>query len=162
MKDSDYQDLIELTHINGQFIPSNQKAIELASNLRDGERSMVKLMTNRDIKLHRCYFALLNYVWLWLPDNFKKQVPAEHFYKFLKMVQGQYDVVFEFKDGTKMIEYHSISFGKMSNEKFKEFVKEQISVIYNDVIIMLFKDDEKANHIIQETETEFEKFFNKL
>jgi len=162
MKDTDYHELIELTQLNGVFLPSNSAAINLVSNLRDGERSHIKVVTSRDLKLHNGYFALLSYVWNRMPDAFKDKVPCSHFYKFLKIIQGQYDVVFEFHDGVKMLEYHSISFGKMNNERFKAFVKEQISVIYNDVVLALIKDDEKANDLIRDVEAEFEKFLSKL
>lgn len=162
MKDTEFNELIELTYLNGVFTASNQEAINLVSNLKDGQKINIKNVTARDIKLHRCYFALLNYIWSWMPEKFRAQVPRDSFYKFLKIIQGQYDIVFEFKDGTKMIEYHSISFSRMSNDKFREFIKDQISIIYNDVIMPTFNNSEQANDIIKETEKEFEKFFSKL
>ena len=162
MTDKEYNSLIELTHVNGYFSPSNSNGVELASNLKDGEKIMVKNSTARDLKLHRCYFSLLNYVWLMLPDNFRAQVPCSEFYNFLKMLKGEYEVIFEFQDGRKMIEYKSISFGRMNDTKFKEYVKEQILVIYEDVIYKVFKDTEIAANIIENIENDYEKFFAKL
>lgn len=163
MKDTDYNKLVELTLMNGHLIPSNQNAIDLISNMRDGEKTYVSIETSRDISLHRCYFSLLNYIWLWMPQNFKDKISSKYFYKFIKIIQGEFDVVFEFKDGIKMIEYKSIAFGNMSNERFREFVKEQISIIYNDIIYPTFnKNTEMADHIISEIENEYEKFLNKL
>jgi len=47
-------------------------------------------------------------------------VPSKYFYRWLQHLQGNYKVVFEFKDGTKLIEYESISFGRMSQKTFQD------------------------------------------
>jgi hypothetical protein len=161
MKDTDFNELIEVSNAGGGWVPINEKAFDLAESQRKGEVSYFKNMTPRDIKMHRCYFSLLNFIYGYLPNKFKKAVPINKFYIWLKHLKGEYDVLFEFKDGTKLVEYESISFGRMNDHKFKEYVKNQLPYIYENVIGVYFKD-EMFDGIIDTIEQEYEKFMTKL
>jgi hypothetical protein len=161
MKDSDYKELIEVSYAGGGWIPTNQKAFELAETQRKGEICYFKNATPRDIKLHRCYFSLLNYIWEYMPNVFKKAVPNERFYKWLKHLKGEYEILFQFNDGTILVEYDSISFGRMNNHKFKVYVKNQLPFIYENVIGKYF-EGEMYNDIVDTIEKEYEKFMSKL
>jgi hypothetical protein len=77
------------------------------------------------------------------------------------MMQGEYDEVFTFKDGKKMIEYRSISFGKMNQQQFKEYVANQLPVIYEDLIMQIYKADQ-ATLVIESIEDEYKKFLSKI
>lgn len=161
MTDRDFHSLLEFRNVAGNaLVPVNQEAIELTEQ-NPGKTLILQEKTARDLKFHRAYFALLNFIWSWMPKNFKEAVPEKHFYQWLKHLQGKYKILYEFKDGSKFIEYESISFGRMSQEKFVRFVREQLTTIYNDLIYQLY-DKETADMIVQNIEGEFESYLSQL
>jgi hypothetical protein len=62
---------------------------------------------------------------------------------------------------TELIEYESIAFGRMSEMRFREYVREWMPLIYSGVIGR-FYDGDTYNSIIENIETDYEKFFAKL
>jgi hypothetical protein len=89
------------------------------------------------------------------------EVPEKYFYKFLKIYEKEYKLIYEFKDGDKLIEVDSIAFGNMSQKRFENYVRDQLPKIYDRVIYRLFQLDEAAA-IIENIEVEFEKYLNNL
>ncbi len=71
---------------------------------------------------------------------------------------GSYKVIFEFKDGTKFIEYQSIAFGRMSQKSFEEYVRNQLPFIYGEVIQVLYKDKATSDRVILAIEDEYQRF----
>ena len=161
MTDDTYTDLVELKYQQGLFAPDNANARALCDNLRHNEVVTLREIKTRDIAFHRAYFALLSYVYDWLTPAFKLKIPKDTFYKWVKTLLGQYEVVFTFKDGTKLLEYHSIAFNRMSQKTFEQYVKNQLPLIYDNVIHSLY-DYEEAAEIIQNIEETFETFMQKL
>lgn len=161
MKDTEYAELLEFIPANGCLIPANSKAMDLMSISKNGEKITLKNISARDTKFHSCYFSLLNYIWTMMPPHFRAKIPCGEFYKFLKMMQGEFEEVFEFRDGKKMIEYKSISFGNMNQQQFKEYVALQLPIIYEDLIMQIYKADQ-ATLVIESIEKEYEKFLSKL
>ena len=161
MKDSDFHKIIDIVNAGGGWIPGNENAEVLLESTTKGEVTSVLSVTARDLKFHRCYFSLLNFIYDYLPPVFKKAVKKEDFYKWLKHLKGQYEVLFTFQNGTSLVEYESIAFGKMSDEKFKAYVREQLPYIYENVIHKYFQD-ELYDNIIATIEEEYEKFMQRL
>lgn len=161
MKDTEYSELLEFIPANGCLVPANSKAMDLMSISKNGEKITFKNVSPRDEKFHKCYFSLLNYIWTMMPPHFRNKIPCEEFYKFLKMLQGEFDEIFEFKDGKKMIEYRSISFSRMNQQQFKEYVANQLPIIYEDLIMQVCKPDQ-ATIIIESIEEEYKKFLSKI
>ena len=161
MKQSNYEQLIELAYVGGGFIPANEKAYELADNCKKGEVITFKEITARDLKFHRCYMILLKTIYDYLPNKFKNAVPENKFYLWLKHLQGSYKVLFEFKDGTKLVEYESIAFGNMSQKRFEEYIKEQLPFIYGNVIGAYFSGELYKN-IIETIEEDYKRFLEIL
>jgi hypothetical protein len=60
-----------------------------------------------------------------------------------------------------MVEYESIAFGRMSQKRFEEYIKEQLPWIYENVI-GAFYTGERYDTVIQSIENEYEKFLTKL
>jgi hypothetical protein len=187
MKHSDFQDLIHLAYTDGKFIPTDTS---ICNDLIEGEIISVKPIRTRDLPMHKCYFSLLNYIWKWMPAKFQEKVLNKYFYKWLQTLKKEYKILFSFADEDKiksiidtcidlgisaenasiiatkygkidMIEYESISFGRMDEYKFRNYVKEQLPFINENLINKLF-DEETANNIIEDVEKEFEKYFTKL
>lgn len=161
MKDSDFYKLVEFTNAGGGLLPLNSNAVELVEMSRKGEILTFKEITNRDTRFHRCYFSLLNFIYDYMPKSFKRKVPENKFYIWLKHLKNEYEVIFEFKDGTKMVEYESISFGNMSQKRFEAFIRDQLPYIYENVLGKYF-EGEILNGIIDTIEEEYKKFFAKL
>lgn len=161
MKVSDYDKLYEFAYNSGAWFPENQNAVQLTHQTSNGEILTFKEVTSRDLKFHSCYFKLLGYIWSWMPDKFKDSVPKDKFYNFLKHVKVEYNVIFEFNDGTKLIEYESVSFGKMSQITFENYIREQLPFIYSDVIGKFYSGD-KYDEIIEDVEYEYRKFLSQL
>jgi hypothetical protein len=161
MIDKDFYNLVDFYNAGGGLLPANERAQEIMEQLVTGEVVSFKEVTARDLKRHRCYFSLLKFIYGYMPLSFKKTIPEETFYLFLKHLKKEYKVIFTFQDGTTMVEYDSISFGKMSEVRFREYIKEQLPFIYSDVIGKYF-EGEIYNNIIETIETEYENFFAKL
>jgi hypothetical protein len=161
MKDKDFYKLVEFSVVGGGLIPCNSNAFELMDQSFKGEVLTFKEITDRDLKMHRCYFSLLNFIYNYLPDKFKRKIPEHKFYLWLKHLAGEYDVLFEFKDGTKLVEYQSIAFGNMSQKRFKSYIKEQLPYIYENVLGAFF-EGEILNGIIDTVEEEYKKLIAKL
>jgi len=161
MKDKDFYNLIDFYNAGGGLLPVNQKAHEIIEQSDKGEVISFIEVTQRDLKFHRCYMSLLAYIYEYLPNSFHKQVPKDKFYLWLKHLKGQYDVLFEFEDGTKLVEYESISFGRMSQKRFEDYIREQLPWIYVNVIGKYFEGD-IYNGIIETIENEYKKFLSKL
>lgn len=161
MTDKSFHRIIELGNVGGGFIPANPNATELLEQSRKGEVLSFLEVTNRDLKFHRCYFSLLGFIYDYLPGTFKNKVSKDNFYLFIKHLKGEYKVLFEFKDGTKMVEYDSIAFGKMSQKTFESYIREQLPFIYTEVIGAFF-EGEMYNGIIDTIEEEYQKFLSKL
>jgi hypothetical protein len=161
MKDSDYKKLIELANVGGGFIPANDNAKELLNRTHKGEVITLNEVTQRDLSFHKCYFALLSFIYEYLPESFKDTISKDKFYIFVKHLEGNYEVVFKFKDGSEMVEYNSISFGRMSQKQFETFVANQLPFIYSNVLGAYFEID-MLNGIIETIESEFQRMLNKL
>jgi hypothetical protein len=162
MNNNKFNKLIELAYTGGHlFRPINQNAFDICNDLGIGEIITVENKTSRDLKFHQCYFVLIHFIYDYLPDNFHEKVPKKHFYKWLQTLKGDYDVVFTFSDGKQLIEYESLAFGRMSQNSFENYIREQLPWIYENVIGAFYSDD-KYDGIIQTIEDEFKKFLSKL
>ncbi len=161
MRDKDFYNLVDFYNAGGGLLPLNQKAIEIIEQSDKGEVLSFIDVTKRDLKFHRCYMSLLAFIYDYLPDSFKRKIPKEKFYIYLKHLKGQYDVIFEFEDGTKLVEYESISFGRMSQKTFENYVRNQLPWIYTNVIGQFF-EGKIYDGIIETIEKDYEKFFAKL
>lgn len=160
MTPEDFQKLIQFVRIGNDLTPIANH-IELINELEEGEVTYMKRFNSRDLKMHRAYFAFLKEIYMYLPNSFRSNIPIKKFHKFLQTLKGDYDVLFQFKDGRQLLEYHSISFGRMDEHKFRTYVKEQIPFIY-DNLIMAYYEEVQARDIINNIEKEFEKYLTRL
>ncbi|MFA5195205.1 MAG: hypothetical protein WC401_05345 [Bacteroidales bacterium] len=161
MTDKNFNKMVDFYNAGGGLLPVNQKAHEIIEQSDKSEVISFIEVTQRDLKFHRAYFALLKFIYGYMPMKFKKAVPESHFYLFLKHLKKQYKVLFTFKDGTTMVEYDSIAFGRMSQKTFESYIREQLPFIYTEVIGAYF-EGEMYDNIIESIEDEFKKFLAKL
>lgn len=158
MKDNDYLQLKHFTNHKGiGLIPATDNSREWLECLKNNEPVNFKIIESRDVKLHKAYFKMLAYIYDRLQPSFKAKIKKEQFYKFLKILGKEYDLIYSFADGRQFIEYHSISFSKMNNAKFKEFFNTQLSTIYEELLIPMEQD-----YLMDEINVEFERVLDKL
>ena len=158
MKQREYLALMEFKSLGTALMPLSQKARQMCEMNR-GSVLLMQEKTQRDLKFHRAYFSLLRFIYSWLPNNFKEAVSEKHFYQWLKHLSGKYEILYRFKDGTCMVEYESISFARMTQATFKDYVREQLSLIYEYLIHEICQEPEM---IIDTIEHEFESYLEKL
>lgn len=161
MKDKDFQELPQFVKVYPNIVPVNRQAYDLLDLKGEGEMLYMKEIAKRDLKFHRCYFALLNYIYSYLPDVFRNSVSEDKFYIWLKHLKKEYKVLFKFQDGTKLVEYDSISFGRMNQTQFEDYIRNQLPFIYENVIHPLYSND-KHKMVIDNIEDEFKKFLSKI
>ena len=161
MTDKDYTKRMDFAYMGDGLIPISPNAIELLEQSDNGEVLSFLEMTNRDVKFHRCYFSLLSYIYDYLPKQFKVKIQKESFYLFIKHLKKQYKVLYTFADGSQQIEYDSISFGRMSQKSFENYIRDHLPFIYTEIIGAYF-EGEIYNGIIDTIETEFKIFLSKL
>ncbi|MFA5715422.1 MAG: hypothetical protein WC998_06765 [Candidatus Paceibacterota bacterium] len=161
MTDKEFHKLMDFAYVGGGLIPVSVNAIELLEQTGKSEVLSFLEVTNRDIKFHRCYFSLLGFIYDYLPNSFKSKILKDNFYKFIKHLKKEYKVLYIFADGSQQIEYDSISFGKMSQKDFENYIREQLPFIYTEIIGAYF-EGEILNGIIETIEEEYKKFLSKL
>ena len=161
MTDKDFYNLVDFTNAGGGLLPVNGKAHDIMDATTQGDIVSFKSCTARDIRFHRCYMSLIAFIWDYMPKKFQNAVPKNKFYLWLKHLKGQYEVLCEFTYCTKLVEYEIISFTKMDQVRFKEYVREQMPYIYENVIGEYFKGVIYDN-IIDTIEEEYKKFMVKL
>ena len=157
MKDTDFEKLLRFKVINEVAYPVSNKAQEFCYS-NENEDVYLLPQTARDKAFHKCYFLFCNWIWEQLPTKFKlERCPKQaDMYKYLKLIQGDYKVSMSYKD-LEVIEFKSISFGKMSNDQFKDYVNEQIAALYTNILVPL-----KLEHLHDKAEQEFKGLFSKL
>lgn len=161
MKQSEFEKLIDLTYVGGGFLPANDNARELEERCIKGEVITFAEVTKRDLNFHKCYMDLIGTIYDYLPKHFQDRLPKNKFYIWLKHLKKDYKVVYEFKDGTKMIEYDSLAFGNMSQKRFETFVAEQLPFIYENVIGAFF-EGKIYEGILYNIERDYQTFLRKL
>ena len=157
MKDTDK--ILEFKVAHGSaLIPVSQDAIDNVQQSKHDTIKVYKDVTPRDLRFHKGFFAMMNYIYQWLPSSFKNAVPQDKFYIAVKELRGDYTII---NIGSKQVkEYTSISFAMMNNSTFEDYVRELLPFIYDDIIRPLMPDT--VDMVIDNIEHEFRKLLSKL
>ena len=124
-------------------------------SLSSEESYAVTISVDRNIKMHGAYFSLLNFVWENMSETFQKKVPKNKFYLLIKELQGRFTEI-EISSKTKIKEYESLSFEKMSQVRFHEIFKEDVDFIISDILIPMGMQD-----FVEQLVLQFDKTFIK-
>lgn len=114
------------------LFPTDAESEEIIKTLPFEDNFNVILNADRNARMHRAYFSLLSFVWENLPEKFQKKCPKQHFYKFLKEMQGRFETIQVGK--TEVKTYESISFNKMGQKRFHEIFSEDIRFIAYEIL----------------------------
>ena len=71
------------------------------------------------------------------------------------------DKIADYWSKMELLEYKSLSFGRMNEDRFHDYIKNQLPFIYSEVIGRFYEGDE-YNNIISTIEEEWEKFLSKV
>ena len=163
MTDKEFLRLSHWANTGGGVLePFNEIAVDLVDITRQGEVVAMLEVTARDIKFHRAYFSLINYIYEQMPRRFRAKLARKHFHQYLKHLKGNFNIIAQFSD-IVLVEYDSISFARMSEYAFREYVKEQLPWIYTDVIGKYYKvGGWRYNRKIEAIENEYARFLSRL
>jgi hypothetical protein len=162
MKDRDYERLSEWLNEGGALTPFNDIATDLVDLSKKGQIVTMLEVTDRNLAFHRCYFSLMNYIYDQLPKRFRQRVAKKNFYKYLKQLRGEFDIIVQFEH-IVVIEYHSLSFSDMSQRQFEDYIREQLPWIYVKVIGKYYKvGGWRYNIKIESIEEKYMYFLSKL
>ena len=132
--------VLSLSRIGGGLFPTDTESEEIINSLSKGENVNVILNADRNILMHRAYFSIMSFVWDNLPEKFQSKCPKKHFYKFLKEMQGRFEII-EISAKTQVKEYESLNFSKMGFKRFHEVFKEDLEFIASDILPALDMHD---------------------
>lgn len=119
---------------DGAFIPSYDSDYEKAAKVRIGATVFAKTKSDRNVKHHRKFFALLNLVFDNLPEHLNDQIKSvDHLLWHVKMQVGHYDMKLTL-GGKPVPEAKSINFN-MPQEDFEFFFNRSLDVICKYILI---------------------------
>ena len=160
MKDTDFQNLTLWRVERGGLSPLNDNAENILLLEKMGAEIFLKPVTARDLSLLKHYHVFLRNIYSLMPRYFRNSIPLIHFYQWLKIYSGMYNVIYTFKDHPPLIDVQSISFAKMDNLCFKKFIAEQLPQIY-ELFAEVYTSD-ILHHKIKEVEKESRSLYYKL
>jgi hypothetical protein len=105
---------------DNKFKPIDSEDFKKSLKLRPGDYVDIETWKERNLLLHKKYFAFLNTVIYFLPENpeFDKLRNIDYLRKEIMVLIGEVDFRFTMT-GEKCIEVRSISFKSMDNERFE-------------------------------------------
>lgn len=152
---------------NSILVPAQIESKEFLETLKNNETVYLTFNKPRDNGFHSCYFSLLKYIYLNLPIHFrikfiekyptKEYKQLELFRLFLKDLFNEFEYLEIGKSKRQIKEYTSISFAKMNQLEFNEYVNNQLGNIYSDLLVPL-----ECEYLYDDICKEFEKFLSKL
>jgi len=141
--------LLEKKSFNDVLVAGDQATSDFIHSLQVSATIHADFKRMRNIKFHKKFFALLNFLYQhWTPAAFQSckwegVIPQKNFDRFRKditILAGFYNASYRL-DGSVRIEAKSISFGKMSEEDFQELYSRVIDVGIKNVLTNYSKSD---------------------
>jgi hypothetical protein len=134
---------IYLNKTRGVMIPSSELDCDKFADLEEGTYK-ARLVKPRNLAFHRKYFALLDVGFcMWNPKEvivttrdgreLKAEKNRERFRKDIAIATGYYELTVNVR-GEARAEAKSISFGRMSNEEFKDLYSRTIDYLLAKVV----------------------------
>jgi len=121
------------------FFPVNDNDLEVCKKFVEGEVYRCEIKKPRNIKFHRKFFALLQYVF----ENQDKYDNAEDLRVEIELKAGNYTEHITTK-GKMIYIPKSIAFEKMDNIEFEKLYNKAVDVILKDFIIGDTKENIEA------------------
>ena len=118
---------------DGNYSPATPESAEESKRKKVGSYVEAKPKSNRSVKFHRKYFALLNLLFeSWQQPELEHKGETirpsfDRFRKDIAILSGFYDTVVNI-EGDLRLEPKSISFGNMSEEQFSELYSKTIDL----------------------------------
>ena len=113
---------------NNQYKPVGAEDYKKSLKLKPGDFVKIESWQERNLLLHKKYFAFLNTVIYFLPEDLKfdQLRNIDYLRKEIMVLIGEVDFRFTM-EGEKCIEVRSISFKNMDNEKFERIYSASVN-----------------------------------
>ena len=124
-------------HLNHPIlVPDDADAIEYAQAAKEGQLFVIDLKVQRNVKQHRLFFRLLNFV----VNQSDKYTSVDQLLVSLKIATGRVDTIIG-RDGKTYFVPQSISFASMDGVKFQRFFKACVDLICERFVPTLNSDE---------------------
>lgn len=132
---------ILLVKHEGKLIPAYEADREKFNKIGDGEIVVCDLDDRRNLRFHRKYFAMLNFVFENMSEDLRERIPSvEVLRSEIMRIMGKVEVYYTL-DGKRMLIPESISFAKMGEKKFQKVYSDTIDVCLKYFLPEVNKED---------------------
>jgi hypothetical protein len=127
----------------GIFTPVDDTEYEKTTKFKTGEQYQVEIKLTRNPKFHKKVFVFFNFCfsyWSGVKSFMDESAQKDEFRKQLTILAGYYNECYNLQ-GNLIIRAESLSFGSMSEERFREVY----SALINTALVHIFADCRDAN-----------------
>lgn len=124
---------------NGALIPDGEESARVVGKIKDGATAIVEVKSPRNVKQLKFYWALLKKV----HENQEYYATTKALHKAMKLATGQYEDVLHPLTGEITPVPDSISFDKMGQVAFDDYLRRVLDIIVTKVIPGLDREDLK-------------------
>ena len=119
---------ILLVKHEGKLIAAYEADREKFNQIGDGEIVVCDLDDRRNLRFHRKYFAMLNFVFENLSEDLRERIPSvEVLRSEIMRIMGKVEVYYSL-DGKRMLIPESISFANMGQKRFAKVYSDTIDI----------------------------------
>lgn len=119
---------ILLTKHEGKLIPAYDSDLTEYSKIVEGEILVCDLDDRRNLRFHRKYFALLNFVFENMSEDLRERIPSVEILRSeIMRILGKVEVYYTL-DGKRMLIAESIAFANMGQKRFEKIYSDTIDV----------------------------------
>jgi len=119
---------ILLVKHDGRLLPAYDKDQGKFNQIGEGEIVVCDLDDRRNLRFHRKYFVMLNFVFQNMNEDLRERIPSvEVLRSEIMRIMGKVEVYYTL-DGKRMLIPESISFAKMGQKKFDRVYSDTIDV----------------------------------
>ena len=112
----------------GKLVPAYDKDRERFNLVKENEIVVCDLDDRRNLRFHRKYFAMLNFVFENMSEDLRERIPSVQVLRSeIMRIMGKVEVYYTL-DGKRMLTPESIAFANMGAKRFERVYSETIDV----------------------------------
>jgi hypothetical protein len=125
----------------GKLFPAYDRDRERLNLVKENEIVVCDLDDKRNLRFHRKYFAMLNFVFENMSEDLRERIPSVQVLRSeIMRIMGKVEVYYTL-DGKRMLIPESISFAKMGEKKFERVYSDTIDVCLKYFLPEVDKED---------------------
>lgn len=119
---------ILLVKTNGKLLPAYDKDQVRFNQIGEGEIVVCDLDDRRNLRFHRKYFAMLNFVFENMSEDLRERIPSVDVLRSeIMRIMGKVEVYYTL-DGKRMLIPESIAFANMGAKRFNSVYSDTLDV----------------------------------